>query len=163
MKTLLLMRHAKSSWKDSRLNDHYRPLNKRGQKAAPRMGQLLKDCGLVPDRMLTSSAVRAQSTAQLVAQHAGFSEEIETRSELYHANTETFLFTLQELHDADSLVLLVGHNPGLEEFLELLTGKYERLPTAAVAQVELAITHWQDLEATTTGRLVQTWRPKELA
>lgn len=162
MKTLLLMRHAKSSWKHETLSDHDRPLNKRGQKDAPRMGQLLAERNLVPDRILSSTALRARTTALVAAEQAAFSKTIELRPELYHADPETCIERLQELEDAAQRVLVVGHNPGLEELLEVLTGEEEHLPTAAIAQIELSIAHWRDLNKTTPGRLIELWRPKEL-
>jgi phosphohistidine phosphatase len=162
MKTLLLMRHAKSSWEDERLLDHDRPLNKRGEKDAPRMGRLLAEENLLPEKMLSSSALRALSTAQIVAEHSGYSKKIDVREELYHAVPDAIFKLLRELDDADGRVLVVGHNPGLEEFLEVLTGEYDLLPTASVALVELPIDHWRDLDSTVKGRLKNLWRPKEL-
>ena len=85
MKTLLLLRHAKSSWKESSLTDHDRPLNDRGQRDAARMGQLLTDEDLLPDLILLSTATRARTTAELVAASSGFDGEIRLDGELYHA------------------------------------------------------------------------------
>ena len=155
------MRHAKSSWNEESLPDHDRPLNKRGKRDAPRMARLLEEQGLVPDRILSSTALRAQSTAKLVAEHAGRSEAMELRPELYHADPAAIIAVLQELEDADALVLVVGHNPGLEKLLEVLTGEAEHLPTAAIAWIEAPIAHWRDL-GNTPARLIELWRPKEL-
>ena len=125
------------------------------------MGRLLAEESLVPEKILSSSALRALSTAQIVAEKAGYSKEIDVREELYHAAPETYLNILQELDE--ERVLVVGHNPGLEELLERLTGNYERLPTASVALVEFSIEQWRDLNRTVKGRLKKLWRPKELA
>ncbi|MCA9071607.1 MAG: histidine phosphatase family protein, partial [Planctomycetaceae bacterium] len=95
MKTLFLMRHAKSSWKDESLPDHDRPLNKRGKRDAPRMGQLLLEQGVHPDRWLSSTALRARRTAELLAETLQFAGEIEFRSELYHAEPEQFLSVIR--------------------------------------------------------------------
>lgn len=161
MKTLLLLRHAKSSWKDETLCDHDRPLNKRGEKDAPCVGEWLLQQGLVPDLVLSSTALRAQRTASLLAETAGYKKEIVLKRELYHADSGDFFQALKELNDKIGLPLVVGHNPGMEEFLELLTGHYEVLPTAALAQIELPIERWQDLNRKSQGRLIQLRRPKE--
>lgn len=163
MKTLLLLRHAKSSWKYPDLADHDRPLNKRGKLTAPRIGQLLKDQDLLPDLILSSTAARAQTTARKVARASGYLGDIRLTRELYESGPETYLALLQAVADDHQRVLVVGHNPDLEMLLEHLTDEAEILPTAALALVELSITHWQELNDNTEGRLVRVWRPKELA
>lgn len=163
MKTLLLMRHAKSSWKEPELADHERPLNKRGKLNAPRMGRLLREQELTPELILSSTARRARQTAEAVADLSGYQGELRLEGELYAAPAETCLEALQGLQDdALNVVLLVGHNPGLEELLELLTGDYAPLPTAAIAQVDLPIERWGELTADIEGRLVNLWNPREL-
>lgn len=162
MKRLFLLRHAKSSWKDPDLTDHDRPLNKRGKRDAPRMGKLLSDEGLIPDLILSSTALRARNTAELVAKASGYPGAIELSGDLYHADVPTFLAVLQELFYDYSGVLLVGHNPGIAEFLYVLTGQSEQMPTAALALVELDVESWWQLDATTKGTLARLWRPREL-
>ncbi len=162
MKTLLIMRHAKSSWKEPQIEDHERPLNKRGKQNAPRMGRLLREMELVPDLVLSSSAKRARDTAQAVADQCRYKGTLKLDRELYAAPAETYLQALRNLEDDYKRVLLVGHNPGLEELLFHLTGEQARLPTAAVAQVKLPIKKWQELTDEVRGQLVQVWRPKEL-
>jgi phosphohistidine phosphatase len=161
MKTLLLLRHAKSSWKDVTIPDHDRPLNKRGKQDAPRMGMLIREEGLVPDLILTSSAKRAVSTAKLVAEASGFDGEMRVSRDLYAAGPESFIEELEALPDAYHMVLAIGHNPGMEELLEALTGDIQSMPTAALAQVELDIDHWADLEEE-TGKLIDLWLPRNL-
>ena len=161
-KTLLLLRHAKSSWKDETLADHERPLNRRGKKAAPRMGHLLREEGLVPERIISSTAVRARTTAWAVAEASGFRGHVSLRPELYLALPETYLEATRRVEGDPGRVLLVGHNPGLEQLLGELTGSCERMPTAALAVVSLPIAHWPELGPQTTGKLVRLWRPKEL-
>ena len=163
MKTLLLLRHAKSTWKYPDLADHDRPLNKRGKQAAPRMGQLLKDENLLPDLILSSTAARAQTTARKVAQASGYLGDIHVTRELYEAAPETYLALLKNIADEYERVLMIGHNPGLEMLLEHLTQEAETLPTAALAVVELPIQHWQELTEDTSGKLAHLWRPRELA
>ena len=162
MKTLLVMRHAKSSWKEEGLDDHERPLSKRGKKDAPRMGELLKEHDLVPDLILSSSAVRARHTAELAAEYCEYVGEIGGGRELYSFASEDYLEALSRVDDDTQRVMVVGHNPGLEELLQWLTGVYASLPTAALAVVRLNINHWAELEEGGRGELVQVWRPKEL-
>lgn len=162
MKTLLILRHAKSSWKDLDLADHDRPLNKRGKRDAPRMGRLLQDEGLLPDLILSSTAKRARKTVAGLMEGSGTSPEVQYTRDFYHAYPETFITILSELDDNYDQVMIVGHNPGLEELLEVLTGDYERMPTAALAQVVLPIQHWADLGVEADGDLIVVWRPKEL-
>lgn len=162
MKTLLLLRHAKSSWEDPALADHDRPLNKRGRKAAPRMGRLLTETGLRPDRVLCSSARRAQETLRLVFEAAGIDIPSDTRRDLYHCDVAEFVAALRGVAEPADCVMIVGHNPGLEDFLVHLTNCREGFPTAALAQIELDLTAWSQFGTGSGGRLVQLWRPREL-
>jgi phosphohistidine phosphatase len=162
MKTLLLLRHAKSSWKQPELADHDRPLNKRGQRDAPRMGRLLKKENLTPDLIVSSTAKRAHDTAEVVAETSGYEDEVDFRPELYMAEPETYLGLLKSLSDDYQSVMLVGHNPGLEELLELLTGESETLPTAALAEIQLPLQRWKDLSSRAKGKLINLWRAREL-
>jgi phosphohistidine phosphatase len=160
MKTLLILRHAKSAWDEPGVADHDRPLSKRGKRDAPRMGQLLRDEELVPDLILSSTAKRARRTAQLVAETCGYEGDIELDESLYLADPEAYLEALADLPDAVQRVMVVGHNPGLEELLEALTGEAEPLPTAALAEVALSIAHWGQAKAA-QGQLVNVWLPRE--
>jgi phosphohistidine phosphatase len=161
MKTLLLLRHAKSSWNQPELHDHDRPLNKRGKKEAPKVGRYLKDNDLEPDLILSSTARRAQDTAQSVLEESGFSGQIDLYQDLYLSDTSAYLDILRCLSDDANRVLVVGHNPDLEELLTLLTDVTEHLTTAALAQVDLPITSWQELSEATDGRLQKLWSPRE--
>ena len=163
MKTLLLLRHAKSSWKDAELRDHERPLNGRGKRDAPQVGRLLAEQGLVPDLIASSTARRARKTAEKVAEASGYVGALDAAAALYLATPQAIAQVIRLLPDEAGRVLLVGHNPGLEELLAELTGRHERLPTAALAHLELDIERWQDLTPQTRARLVQLQRPKELA
>jgi phosphohistidine phosphatase len=161
MKTLLILRHAKSSWAGSN-PDHQRPLNSRGRRDAPRIGRLLREEDLVPDLILTSTAARALETAELVADASGFGGPLEKLRAFYHAPAEIFLETLRSLSGDFERVMIVAHNPGLEELLAELTGEDELLPTAALAHVALPISSWRHLRAGETAELVNLWRPREL-
>ena len=163
MKTLLILRHAKSSWGEPALADIQRPLNKRGKHDAPRIGELIKEMGLVPDTILSSPAVRAMKTAEAAADRCGYEGEIEIRENFYPGSPDDYIDAINNLPDACARVMVVGHNPGLEELLSDLTGESEPLPTAALAQVELAIQRWIDLDDKVLGKVAQIWRIKELS
>jgi len=106
MKTLLVLRHAKSSWDDSALDDHERPLNQRGRRDAPRMGKLMREYGLIPDVVLSSDAVRARLTADAVAEAASFTGEIRLDSHLYLAGPADILSLLQRVREGGSRQVL---------------------------------------------------------
>lgn len=161
MKTLLLLRHAKSSWAEAGVSDHERPLNERGQRDAPQVGRLVKKQGLTPSLIVSSSAKRARKTAAKVAEHCGYQGEVQTAETLYLASAEKYLEFLRLTSDEHATVLVVGHNPGLEDLVEKLTGHQEQMPTAALAQVALEISEWRELARTSRGQLVHVWRPKE--
>jgi phosphohistidine phosphatase len=162
MKTLLLLRHAKSSWKEPDLDDHDRPLNKRGRRDAPRMGQLLVEEDLLPDYILCSTAKRARKTADAIIEEIHFRGEARFTIELYHADRSRLVQFVQQIPDHYSRVLLIGHNPGLEEFLELATGAFNPLTTAALARIDFDFTSWQQYTAGVLGQLLRTWQPREL-
>lgn len=164
MKTLLLLRHAKSSWSDESLDDHDRPLNQRGKKEAPRMGQLLLEEHLLPDIIISSDAKRCRRTAEKVGESSGFRGETILTSELYHAVPRGYLQVLSRLSEQIKCVLMIGHNPALEELLDALIGRYEPLTTAALAHVRLTdLQHWNEIDGETRGELLHLWQPRELA
>jgi phosphohistidine phosphatase len=162
MRTLLVLRHAKSSWNDSALGDHERPLNERGRRDGPRMGQLIRENGLIPDVVISSDASRAQLTAHAVAEAARYTGDILLDPRLYLASPADILLLLATVRENAETIMIVGHNPGLEQLVEHLTGEREDLPTAALAQIELPIDRWSDLELSTRGTLLGLWRPEEL-
>lgn len=163
MKTLLILRHAKSSWDNAHLADHERPLNERGERDAPRMGRLLHANGLVPDLIVSSSAERALATAEAVALACDYDKTIHVTRRLYHALPEAYLAAVREVAQDEKRVMVVGHNPGIEDLVERLGGEPARMPTAALAQVEFDISFWMELREEAPCRLVNLWRPKELA
>jgi phosphohistidine phosphatase len=162
MKTLLLMRHAKSSWKHPELEDQARPLAKRGERDAHRMSELIERRELIPQRILSSSAVRAAETGRIFCQHSGSQIPLNLLDELYLAEAEVYLAQLKNLPDEIERVMVIGHNPGLESLLQILSGQLETLPTAVVAYISLPINHWKELSPSTEGELIELWRPKEL-
>jgi phosphohistidine phosphatase len=162
MKTLLIMRHAKSSWKAETLPDFERPLNKRGKHDAPRMGRLIRAEGLTPDVILSSPAARARATAEAVADLSKYEGEVKFVSEFYEAGPEAYLKALRTLPDEVRSALVIGHNPALDELLESLIGESEHLPTAALARVKLRLKRWKDLNESVQGKLADFWSPGEL-
>lgn len=161
MKTLLLLRHAKSSWKDDSQDDFDRPLNERGKYDAPRVGEVLAEHALRPDLVLCSSAKRARKTADKVLEASGYASELRLLDDLYLASPSAYLAHLKKLPNQISCVLLVGHNPGLEELLSEMTGQHRHLPTAALVQIELDIDAWQELAPNRSGRIARFWQPRE--
>ena len=162
MKTLLLMRHAKSSWKDPELPDHDRPLNKRGLKDAPFMGEVLKEKELLPQRILASTALRVRETVNGLVQTSSYAGEIEFSDALYLAEPEVYLTALQALPETLERVMIIGHNPGLEGLLQLLSGRIESLSTGSIAYISLPIQNWGDLNGQIEGELVEMFEPQAL-
>jgi phosphohistidine phosphatase len=163
MKTLLILRHAKSSWKFPDLSDHDRPLNRRGKRDAPRMGRTIKERGLVPDLVISSTAARAKDTASAVAKHSGYKGKRIRFESLYAAEPGAYLAVLRGLTDNYQRVLIVGHNPSVGELIELLTGEIHIVPTCTLAQIEFDIQKWSDTlrRRTDRGRLVGMLKPDE--
>lgn len=162
MKRLLILRHAKSSWSDSSLGDWQRPLNERGLRDAPRVGDLLRARSLIPDLIITSDAVRARTTAEAAAEAAGYTGKLVIEPSLYHAKPDDVIAVLNSVDQAARSVMIVGHNPGLEDLIQQLTGESYGLPTATLVQLALPIDRWTDLDAAAGATLVDAWQPKEL-
>lgn len=165
-KNLLIMRHAKSSWADGGLTDHQRPLNKRGRRVAPLMAEMLVTAKLVPDLIVLSSSQRTTETAKLMdAMFDSLKVSVpESRStdDLYHAPMEVYFNIASQLDDDLETVLMLGHNPGIEELVEKVTGKYERMPTAALAVFTSESESWNDACSDSNWQLKHLWRPKEI-
>jgi phosphohistidine phosphatase len=148
MKTLYLMRHAKSSWDFDGLNDQERPLNHRGRDDAPRMGQALAGRDIRLDLLVSSPAVRALSTATLVAKEIDYPHDrIQVIEEIYQADVPGLLRIVQHLPDAADSVLLLGHNNTLTDFVNLLSpNQLPELPTAAIVCLKFNTERWLDVD-----------------
>ncbi len=149
MKTLYLLRHAKSSWKYRDLTDFERPLNKRGRRDAPLMGQLMKKKGILPEVILSSPATRAINTARLFAKEAGFeSADIIAKKEIYGASPDDLIEMIRSTDDTHNSAMVVGHNPTLTYTAEMLS-KYDidNIPTSAIFCVQFIVDSWQKVEA----------------
>jgi len=162
MKTLLLMRHAKSSWVNTALSDHDRPLKKRGERDCRQMGTFLREQGLIPDKIICSTAVRAKKTVEGLIETLPFADDIDYARDLYHADVDTMLEQLQLLPDDIEISMLVGHNPGMDDFLDLICDEQNHMPTAAIAEIEFDISHWHDLTNRKRAELKNLWKPKEI-
>lgn len=162
MKQLLLMRHAKSSWKDISLGDHDRPLNSRGKSDAPRMGAHLSSVGLVPDVILCSTAKRAKQTAKYLLQECPVDSGVIYLSSLYHGGAEEFIEALEELGDDIDTAMIIGHNPGMEYSIEDFCGVDEVMPTAAIAHIQFELTAWNEIGTVDSAKLIALWCPKEI-
>jgi phosphohistidine phosphatase len=164
MKTLYLLRHAKSSWDDPELDDFDRPLNKRGKRDAPAMGGRLRRRGVRPDLLLSSPARRALSTARTVAREIGYERsEIATDERLYLASPGLLLEIVREQRENLGSVMLFGHNPGFTRLAELLTGeRIENVPTCGFVEIALVGSGWPAADPE-SGRLVHFDFPKNPA
>ncbi len=162
VKTLLILRHAKSSWKNANLADFDRPLNRRGKRDAPRVGALLKQEEIIPDLIISSAAARALATAEAAALASGCESEIQTTRQLYHAWPEAYIELLQAVPDQYQRVMVVGHNPGMESLAEELAGEWIRMPTAALVQISIEIDQWSKLSLESSTELINYWWPREL-
>ena len=146
MKTLYIVRHAKSSWDDPDQDDFDRPLNERGAKDAPRMGKRLLERGLAPNLVISSSAARALATAKLMAKAFGHEEKkIRQDRSLYHAGPASLLNAIRLADDKNEIIMIVGHNPGLTEFANnLLKENISNIPTSGIVAATLKIDSWKD-------------------
>lgn len=150
MKTIYIIRHAKSSWDDPLQDDFERPLSDRGKRDAPRMGKRLKEKEIHPDLLLSSPAKRAVSTARKIAQVLKYSKDgILTDRKLYHADEETMLNVIQKLNNKYNVVMLFGHNPGITEFVKSFRDDefvIDNIPTCGIIAFQLNVDTWQDVK-----------------
>ena len=167
MKRLYLLRHAKSSWKDTGLPDHDRPLAARGRRAAKAIARHLRNRDLGPQLVLCSTARRARETLDRIQPALG-AATVELEHDLYAASAAALLQRLRRVPDTVASVMLIGHNPGLQDLaLDLarpaptLSELATKFPTAALATLEFRASSWQDLDHE-TGELVALVRPRDL-
>lgn len=161
MKTLLILRHAKSSWDNPDLADFDRPLNSRGLESAPVMGNVLYKEDLQPQKILSSPAKRAKQTAILIKETAQIEAPVTYVEGIYEASPLKLLSIISEIEDKIQSALLVGHNPGLEGFVKMLTGEIYALPTATLVKIDLSIESWNDITAN-RGKVNLFIRPKDV-
>jgi len=159
VKTLLIVRHAKSDWGNAGLADHDRPLNDRGRRDAPHMGRRLAERGTVPDVIRSSTALRARTTAEAFADALGVEASVELDETMYATSVAHLLEIIAGLDGAAHTVMLVGHNPESTALVRRLTGAEVELPTCAVAEVRVPVTRWADASGA-AGELVRLDTPK---
>jgi len=144
-KTLILVRHAKSSWKDATLNDIQRPLNKRGGKDAPKMGKYLSKQKILPEVIFSSPGLRALTTARLLSVELGMKpSEIKVSDKMYTFNSEELLNVIKSLKDKYERVMIVGHNPAITDITNYLSGaRINNVPTCGVVVLKFSIDTWK--------------------
>ncbi|NWG45929.1 MAG: histidine phosphatase family protein [Alphaproteobacteria bacterium] len=175
MKTLYLLRHAKSSWTDPTLEDHERTLNERGRRTAPLMGAYMREHGYVPDYVLCSSARRTLETLELLRPSLEPGTPVDVDPGIYHVPAPTMMRVVRRLPPASDRALIIGHNPGLEDLIEMLARPdgtraeleaREKLaagfPTAGFAVLRADVSAWDEVMPQAC-QLVCVVKPKELA
>ena len=161
MKTIYLIRHAKSSWKDMSLRDYDRPLNKRGLRDAPFMADLLKEKGITPDAIVSSPANRAYTTACYFAKALKIEKEnIIKEEDIYEAYHSTVLSIIQKQSDTIDTLLVFGHNPAFTNLANLFTKNYiDNVPTCGIVEIAASIKSWAELNEE-NGKVVNFLYPK---
>lgn len=162
MKTLYLVRHAKSSWDNPALKDFDRPLNSRGQKDAPNMGKRLATKKVAPDLLLSSPANRAYTTASIIAQHLHYPpDDIKTDETIFHADLRELLEVLSSQDGKIESLMLFGHNPGFTDLANFLTEEdIENIPTCGVLAISFEIKDWKTI-GETSGQVLFYDYPKK--
>lgn len=148
MKTLFLVRHAKSSWENPGLPDNERPLNERGEQDAPSMGKRLASRGVKPDIMVSSPALRAYGTAVKIAAEIGYpKDDILLESKLYFEGTESLLDVIQSLVSRVNTAMLFGHNPTMTDAVNVLAQTtIGNVPTCGIAEIQLRVKSWKNVD-----------------
>jgi phosphohistidine phosphatase len=159
--TLLLMRHAKSDWDESVKEDRDRPLTKRGWQEARQMAQQLREHNAEPKLILGSNALRVRETVGAVIDELVYRGDIYFHTDLYESSPSVQLRKLRALAGAPSPVLLAGHNPESEEFVQTVCGVKIEMKTANIAVIEFAQAAWADLGTDARGKLSAVWTPSE--
>jgi phosphohistidine phosphatase len=159
MKVLTIVRHAKSSWKDTSLSDRDRPLNRRGERDAPEMGRRIHEYGIRPSQIVSSPAVRAWTTAKAVAEAIHYPREfLQKEDALYLASLDNILDVVMAQDNGFNNLMLFGHNPGFTDFANFLVpGLTNNLPTAGVVSVEIDQDDWNLYERPRTKLVVHDW------
>jgi phosphohistidine phosphatase len=154
MKTLILIRHAKSSWDDPTLHDRERPLNGRGKKDAPAMGERLAKLGIAPDVIVSSPAVRALTTAEIIAKALDYKrKKIVVDERIYASTPATLLKIIHALDDEAKCAMLFGHNPEFSDLAHEFSPQIDDLPTCAVVEMHFDVKAWAQVSRETLKRI----------
>lgn len=162
MKTLFLLRHAKSSWKDESISDYDRPLNRRGKPAAETLGSYIKTNKILPELILSSPAIRARETVDRMIKAAKLDTEVRYDERIYGAGVVRLAEVVSQIENERREVMIVGHNPGMEELLSLLTENEAQIPTAGLAKIVAKVAKWSALNGPQRATLEWLVKPKEL-
>jgi len=164
LKILTIVRHAKSSWKNTSLSDKKRPLNRRGDRDAPLMGERIHEHGIRPSLIVSSPATRAWTTAKIIATAINYPREfLQKEDTLYLASLHEILDIVVAQDSGFNNLMLVGHNPGMTDFVNFLVpGLTSNLPTAGVVSVQIDRDDWSLYERPATELLVHDW-PKKVS
>ncbi|OCL85012.1 SixA phosphatase family protein [Arcobacter porcinus] len=147
MKELILIRHAKSSWKDINLDDFLRPLNKRGEKDAPFMAKKLKSLISSPDLIISSPSTRTKLTLKSFTDEFKYKNDLIFEQDIYEAPLENILSVLKNIEDKKQSIFFIGHNPGFNFLADYLLGGFsENIPTSGILKLTLDIEKWSDLK-----------------
>jgi len=161
MKKLVIIRHAKSDWEDTSLDDYDRPLNERGLNDAPFMGKFLHEKGLKPDLVMCSPAVRAIKTAELIAKEVEYEKIICPNQYIYEAFVNTLQDIVSFIHDDNDTVFLVGHNPGVSALAYMLSELKQSVPTCSTIEIDFDCDSWMDVSKE-NSTLISYDSPKKL-
>lgn len=160
MKKLYIIRHAKSDWDNLSLSDFERPLNKRGEKDAPFMAKKLKERGVSADIIISSAALRAKTTAKIIAKELGLSKKIVYDENIYEASANTLYEVIKNIDNKYNTVMLFGHNPGLNMFIDSLVNVYDNIPTCGIVEIEFECKKWSEI-STFNSKLISFDYPKK--
>ncbi len=163
MKHITLIRHAKSSWKDTNLSDFDRPLNKRGKTDAPVMGKRLANKKLYPDLIISSPAKRAFATARIIAKEIGYPvKKISLNEGIYEAEVSTLVDLIKNFNNSLYHVIIIGHNPGFTNLCNFLTSEHiENVPTCGIVHIDLRTESWEDIKPH-NGKVIDFNYPKKI-
>jgi phosphohistidine phosphatase len=163
-KVLLILRHAKSSWKNKKLDDHDRPLNRRGRREAIEMGEYLKKTNMIPNAIVTSSATRAIETTTLVCRNCSYNKLVEVNFEFHRGGTSAYIHAISIAPNDKNILLIVGHNPDLEDLIKVITNRTIKLPTCTLIQINMNIKNWKStaIYGSFKSEIVNIWRPKRI-
>jgi phosphohistidine phosphatase len=160
MKTLLLLRHAKSSLIDPTLSDNMRPLTYQGKQDVYIIGKFLKNKKLIPDSIICSTAKRAVETSKLIAEYVNYHNEIQLSNLLYQTTAKDYLNVISKMSNRYNMILLVGHNPILENLVEIITNELRIMKTCSLVHIVLDINSWVEIKTQTKGKLIELFNIK---
>ena len=160
MKKIYIIRHAKSSWNDSSLDDFNRALNKRGKENAPMMGRRLNKRSVLPDLIISSPALRAKTTAEIIAQKVKYNKKIMFEKNIYDSSESELHKTLINVDDKNNTLFLVGHNPSISMLAQMYVDFEENIVTCGVVEIEFDCEKWKDISSK-NAKLISFDYPKK--